>query len=215
MNNPGRTFFYKLVWATSRTWFELVHKCAVYGAENMPASGSFILAGNHASFYDPPAFGGNLPRELHYFARKTLFKGVLGKMIRDLNAIPVDRDGESDIAAFKRVFNALKSGGGLLFFPEGTRSPDGHLQPAQKGLGLIACRARVPVVPARIFGSYAVWGRHRKFPDFRHELSVVIGRPLSIDALDPGKDDPDRYQVAADRVMQAIAQLSVPYSPRV
>jgi len=211
MKNPGNTFFYQIAWTGTQTWFRLMHRTEAYGAHNIPAKGSFILACNHASFLDPPAFGGNLPRELHFFARKTLFKGVLGRIITDLNSIPVDRDGDSDISAFKRVFSALKNDGGLLLFPEGTRTPNGQLQTAKKGVGLIACRAQVPVIPARIFGSYAVWGRHKKIPDFRPQIKIVIGCPLSVEDFDPGKHDPQRYQTAANTIMAAITRLYIPY----
>lgn len=187
-----------------------MHRTEVYGAHNVPSAGPFILACNHASFYDPPAFGANLPRELHYFARKTLFKGPLKKIITDLNSIPVDRDGDSDVAAFKRVFSALKTDGGLLLFPEGTRTRNGQLQAAKKGVGLIACRAQVPVVPARIFGSYDVWGKHKKIPDFRPSITLVVGHPLSVANFDPGKQDPDRYQTAANTIMEHITALYVP-----
>ena len=210
MNNPGKTFFYQLVWSSAQSLFELFHQCEVYGIENIPQSDAFILASNHASFYDPPALGAHLPRELNYFARKTLFKGPLKKIITDLNSIPIDRDGDSDIAAFKKVFTVLKTGGGLLLFPEGTRTEDGHLQSAKKGVGLIACRAQVPVVPARIFGSYSAWGRHRPIPDILCPMSLVIGPPLSTEQFDPGKKDAQRYQTAADTIMKSIAQLSIP-----
>ena len=215
MKNPGKTFFYRLVWTSARTWFGLMHRTEVHGAHNVPSTGPFILACNHASFYDPPAFGANLPRELHYFARKTLFKGTLGKIITDLNSIPVDRDGNSDISAFKSVFSTLKTDGGLLLFPEGTRTQNGQLQPAKKGIGLIACRAQVPVVPARIFGSYDVWGRQKKIPDFRPAIQLVVGSPLSIAHFDPGKKDPKRYQTAANTIMEYITRLYIPYKPSV
>lgn len=200
------------MWTTAQTWFGLMHRTEVYGANHVPCTGSFILACNHASFYDPPLCGANLPRELHYFARKTLFKGPLGKIITDLNSIPIDRDGDSDIAAFKRVFNTLKTDGGLLLFPEGTRTRDGQLQSAKKGVGLIACRAQVPVVPVRIFGSYEVWGRHKKIPDFRSPIKLVVGRPLSVADFDPGKKDAERYQTAANTIMQHITRLYIPHA---
>ena len=62
------------------------------GIDNVPKKGAFILASNHLSFFDPPALGCKLPRNLHYFARDTLFIGPLGALIRSLNSIPVDRE---------------------------------------------------------------------------------------------------------------------------
>lgn len=210
MKNPGQNFLYRLVWTSSQTWFQLVHNTEVYGAENIPPKGPFLLACNHASFYDPPAFGGNLPRELHYFARKSLFKGRFGQCIRDCNAIPIDRGADSDLNAFRNVFAALKKGGALLLFPEGTRSPDGNLQSGKKGVGLIACRAQVPIIPARVFGTYEIWGRHRKFPNFNHDMQIVIGPGLAPQDFDLGKKEPARYQKAADIIMDRIKELHIP-----
>ena len=130
----------------------------------MPAQGSFILAVNHASFYDPPIAVCRLPRPVHFFARNTLFRGLFGKLIANLNAIPVKRDADSDVTAIKRVLGLLRKGDSLLLFPEGTRTQDGNLQEAQRGIGMIACRSGVPVLPARIFGSYESCGRNRKWP---------------------------------------------------
>ncbi|MFN9956821.1 MAG: lysophospholipid acyltransferase family protein, partial [bacterium] len=44
----------------------------VCGLEHVPARGGFLLAANHASFIDPPIIGCQLPRQIAYFARKTL-----------------------------------------------------------------------------------------------------------------------------------------------
>ncbi|MEM9226795.1 MAG: lysophospholipid acyltransferase family protein, partial [Verrucomicrobiota bacterium] len=163
------TPLYRLSWMGLRGLLNTFHRWEVYGAENVPMSGPFILAGNHASFYDPPVFGVGCPRALTYFARSTLFKGTVGKIIRAHNAVPVDRD-SGDLAAFRTVFGILKGGGGLLVFPEGTRTNDGHLQSAKPGLGMIAARTGAPIVPARIHGSFRIFNRHMKVPDLDNRL---------------------------------------------
>lgn len=186
----------------------------VAGLENIPRNGPFILACNHASFFDPPAVGRAVPREIAYFARKTLFKpGLIERVLTRVNAIPVDRDGESDIQAIKQVLGALKQGRGVLFFPEGTRSPDGALQDPKPGLGMIACRAGVPVVPARIFGTYEAFGRHMNAPGPGGPISVAFAPPLHSEALDPGAGTPNRYEVASRRIMDAIAAIPPPPAP--
>lgn len=202
---------YWIAWTLSRGIVDTIYRTGIYGAENVPRTGSFILAGNHASFFDPPAFGCALPREIAYFARKTLFKpGWPDKLLRTLNSIPVDRDGDSDVAAFKQVFRTLKGDLGIMLFPEGTRSPDGKLQSAKKGVGLIACKSQVPVVPARIFGSFDAYSRSMKFPDIKPSMNIVIGPPLRPEQYDPGKQDADRYQRAAESIMREIHALAIP-----
>jgi len=207
---PGMKPFYRGCWQWLLDWFRLFNGLEVAGREHIPPDGPFLLACNHASFVDPPVFAAACPRELHFFARKTLFKGPMGTLITKLNSIPIDRDGERDLEAFRRVFAVLRDGGALLVFPEGTRTHDGALQAGKKGVGLIACRAQVPVAPARIFGSYEMWNRHQKFPRVFTPLGVRFGPPIPVEQYDGGKRDPNRYQAAADRIMEAIAALPDP-----
>jgi len=202
--------YYRAWWQGLLDWFHLWNDFTVAGRAHIPNEGPFLLACNHASFLDPPVFAAACPRELHFFARKTLWKGAFGNLITNLNAIPIDRDGERDLEAFRRVFATLRDGGALLVFPEGTRTGDGELHSGKKGVGLIACRAQVPVVPARVFGSYEMWNRHHKFPRLTQRLGVAFGAAVPPLSYDPGKADPQRYQSAADRIMIAIAELGDP-----
>ena len=83
--------------------------------------------------------GSFISRDIHFFARKTLFKpGFADWILRRFNSIPVDRDGGKDVSALKRVLELLREGEGVLIFPEGTRSPDGTIQ-----IGRASCRERV------------------------------------------------------------------------
>ena len=183
----------------------------VAGTENLPAAGAFLVAGNHASFLDPPLIGVHVPRQLCFFARKTLWKpGVAAWWLDAVGTIPVDRDGGQDISALKRVLRSLKENKGLILFPEGTRSRDGRLQPPKSGVGFIACRAQVPVVPARIFGSFQAFGRGVKFPRLGTPVSVVFGPPLPPAAYDEPRAGKERYQIASERIMAAIARLTPP-----
>ena len=91
----------------------------VAGLENLPQSGSFLIAANHASFLDPPFIGSQVPRQIAYFARKTLWKpGIASWWLDEVGTIPVDRDGGQDVSAIKRVLKALKDNRGLILFPQ-------------------------------------------------------------------------------------------------
>lgn len=181
----------------------------VAGLENLPADGAFLVAANHASHLDPPFIGAVMPHQLAFFARKSLWKPGVGAWWMDgVGAIPVDRDG-SDLAAIKRVLATLAAGHPLALFPEGTRSPDGSLQPAKAGVGLIACKTRVPVVPCRIFNSHLALGRAGGFRPGT-PVDIVFGRPLQPDFYDRKTDGKERYQRASERIMGAIAALPPP-----
>jgi len=182
----------------------------ITGLENLPTEGGYIVASNHASLLDPPIVGLYLPRQVGFFARRTLWKpGLASWWLTGVGTIPVDRDGGTDVTAIKRVLQTLKAGKVVILFPEGTRSPDGQLQPPKAGVGLIACRSQVPVVPARIFGSDEAFGRGGKLR-LGTPVSVAYGRPLLPADYDDPTEGKERYQSAAEKIMTAIEKLELP-----
>ena len=182
----------------------------VVGVDHLPKTGSFLIAANHLSFLDPPFIGAQVPRQIAYFARKTLWKpGIASWWLTTVGTIPVDRDGGQDVSAIKRVLRALQDDKGLILFPEGTRSPDGQLQNAKAGVGLIACRSQVPVVPARIFGSFEALGKGGKLR-LGTPVSIVFGEPIPPSVYDAPEAGKERYQVASERIMARIAALRLP-----
>ncbi|HUR56808.1 MAG TPA: lysophospholipid acyltransferase family protein [Opitutaceae bacterium] len=207
---PVYGFFHYL----SATVSDLCFRGDVTGVENLPAHGGYLLAANHASHLDPFILGSRLPRQVTFFARKTLWTpGFASWWLNAVGVIPVDRDGGSDVAAIKRVLNALKQEKIIIMFPEGTRSRTGELQPPKPGVGLFACRAQVPVVPARIFGSFDALGKGGKLPRLGTPVTVVFGRPMSPAAYDVPGAGKDRYQLASERIMAEIARLQMPPQP--
>jgi len=194
-----------------RVSFDMFFRGEVAGTENFPKSGPFLIAGNHASHLDPPLIGTHVPRQMCFFARKSLWRGGLASWWLDgVGTIPVDRDGGQDIGALKRVLRALGEGKVMILFPEGTRSPDGRLQPAKPGVGFIVCKTQVPVVPARIFGSFEAFGKGARFPALGTPTTVVFGKPLRPSDYDAPEAGKERYQIASQRIMAAIARLEEP-----
>ena len=198
--------FYRFAQYVSWFYFKAFHRLEVHGIKNIPQSGSFILASNHSSYFDPPALGCRLPRNLHYFARDSLFFWPLGVLISNLNSIPVNRS-QLDIATLKRVLKVLKGGDPLLLFPEGTRSTDGNLGEGKKGIGLLLAKSQVDVLPARVTGGNKVLGKGMFFPRIGRKLVVEYGTLLKIDTLDPGKSDTNRYEIIANKVLAEINRI--------
>jgi 1-acyl-sn-glycerol-3-phosphate acyltransferase len=193
-----------------RVAFDVFFRGEIVGTENLPASGAFLIAGNHASHLDPPLLGTHVPRQMCFFARKILWRGRLASWWLDaVGTIPVDRDGGQDVGALKRVLRALADGKVMILFPEGTRSPDGHLQTPKPGVGFIVCKTQVPVVPARIFGSFDAYGKGMKWPR-PHPTTVVFGRPIPPSVYDEPGAGKQRYQIASERIMAEIALLRPP-----
>ena len=148
------TFLYRLAWIFLRIFFAIYFRWRVFNAERVPQTGPVVLAANHASFIDPPLIGTGLSREINYLARESLFRFPgIGALLRALHAVPVDRDG-GGARGLKNIIERLHAGGGIVLFPEGTRTKDGNLQPAHSGVGLIVLKSEAPVVPVRVFGTF-------------------------------------------------------------
>ena len=190
--------------------YDMFFRGEVIGTEHLPKTGAFLIASNHASHLDPPIIGSFVQRQVCFFARKSLWKpGIPAWWLDAVGTIPVDRDGGQDVSAIKRVLRALANDKILILFPEGTRSPDGALQTPKPGVGMIVCRTQVPVVPARIFGSFEAFGKGIGFPRAGTPVSVVFGPPLSPSEYDPGSGK-ERYQQASERIFAAISKLKRP-----
>ena len=160
-----------------RVYFRLYHRGRIYNAKRLPDEGAFILAGNHVSFLDPPFFGLCCRREAFFMARDTLFRHPLANWIlRSWNCVPISR-GRGDIAAMRAVLRMLGEGKAVLMFPEGTRSPDGKLQEPRAGIGMVAARARVPIVPMRIFGTDRALPRGASVPR-PAQVRIKFGEPF-------------------------------------
>jgi len=203
---------YRIAWTLFRAWYATYFRWRVYGAENVPVKGGVILAANHSSFLDPPLVGSGLERDINYLARESLFRYPgIGALLRSWNAVPVDRDG-GGAKGLKIILDRLLAGGGIILFPEGTRTKDGQLQPARSGIGLTVIKSTAPVVPVRVFGTYEAYGRHLKFPR-PHRVVVKYGRPMNFEALRAEAKTCDKprlkeiYQQVADEIMAAIAKL--------
>jgi 1-acyl-sn-glycerol-3-phosphate acyltransferase len=156
------------------------------GRRNIPESGGVLLVSNHLSHLDVFVLGLLLPRTLNYVARSSLFKPVLGPLIRSVGGFPIQRDGMG-AQGVKETLKRVRSGGIVTFFPEGTRSRDGRLGPLKPGVAALAARAKVPIVPAGIAGTFESWPRSRKFPR-PHAIRVHYGpaiRPEELEGLTP------------------------------
>ncbi|MEM0966734.1 MAG: lysophospholipid acyltransferase family protein [Verrucomicrobiota bacterium] len=203
---------YRIGWNLSMAVFDSLFRIENYENHHVPERGPFLLAANHISYLDPPAIGVSFRRPIHYFARDTLFRGPADRILRGVNAVPVNNRGGSDLTAMRRALDVLKEGEGLLVFPEGTRSPDGNFLEPRRGIGLLACKGGVPVLPARLFGTFEALGRGRK-PRFGVPLRIRFGPLLQPEEFDPGRSAKDRFDQAAEKIMASIRRIKDPFPP--
>jgi len=199
------TFWYLLGYSLSKAIAKTFFNYRVIGAENLIEEGPCIIAANHCSYLDPPLVGVAFRRGIHYLARKSLLDWpVLGPIFPELNVIPVDQK-NADRSALMGAIRVVREGGAVLIFPEGTRSPDGRLQPGQPGIGMIAAKTGAPVLPARITGSFEAFPRSDTGRGIRlATVTVSFGPSMSFAASNDRKE----YQRISDTVMQEIARAA-------
>jgi 1-acyl-sn-glycerol-3-phosphate acyltransferase len=201
-------FYYWLGYHLSRLLAKLFYGFRIIHRERVIQTGPVILATNHQSFLDPPLAGNAADRAIFFLAKKSLMDvPILGWLLPKLNVIPVNLEG-SDRSALKALIRILSAGESALVFPEGTRTPDGNLQPAQSGLGLVIAKTRAPVVPMRIFGAFDVWPIHGKLR-LRGKITIVVGEPIYFSEADFAGGGKDLYARLSQRVMDAIAALEL------
>lgn len=141
----------------------------IYGRENIPRKGAFLLVSNHKSNNDPFVLAAATTRQISFMGKDKLFKHPVANIImRMLKAFPVDREGDPREVLNKAV-DILKAGRPTAMFPEGTRNrEDDSLAEFKKGAALVAVRAGVPVLPV------AILGINRK----KSKIYALFGKPI-------------------------------------
>lgn len=164
-----------LFWVALRSFARLVFflflDVRLKGRANVPSQGPYIIASNHLSWTDIPLVPAYLSPRVIYLAKEELYQGRLGWLVRFLGAIPVRR-GEADRQLLRASDDLLKRGKILVIFPEGHRSKTHQMIQANAGIGMIALRAGVPVVPV------AVCGSEDALKKFRPRVTITYGEPL-------------------------------------
>jgi 1-acyl-sn-glycerol-3-phosphate acyltransferase len=197
---PSRTT--DLVWKVGRLTIgsavRLAAPMRVYGKERVPREGGVVLALNHFSWIDPPAFGAACPRTMYYMAKIEAHRVPgLGALIRSFGTFSVRR-GESDREAVRMMRHVVASGDALGLFVEGTRQRSGVPGKVQPGAAMVALQEEVPVVPAAIHGTQT-WRAGNFKP-----VSIVWGEPMTFEGLPKhGKG----YREASEQIEREIHRL--------
>lgn len=199
---PGDRWFYRTVRLLSVATLCATYRLSCEGADNLPAAGAAIIASNHKSSLDPFFVGHAFARPVRYFAKAELFgNGALRWAVTELGAIRVGR-GESDRSALESALAALARGEALIIYPEGHRMRDDAVHDFLPGVGMLALRSGVPVIPVGIKGSGQVVRNGRPgLPVVR----VKAGPAVDLSGLEGKKSA--MYAQAAVRIRGAVEEL--------
>jgi 1-acyl-sn-glycerol-3-phosphate acyltransferase len=186
-----------------RKFFEIHLSLKAINRKKVPRGTGYLVASNHLSNLDPMLLGVAANRHFGYVAKSTLFKGPLASFfLRQVGAFPLRR-GSFDAKALKEALRRLDKKWGIVMFPQGTRN-ESLDAPAKPGIGFLAAKAHVPIVPACIFNSdKAMPPGSQKV--CKAKVTVVFGDPFK---SAPGAD----YQQVANQARDAIKSLLAKYS---
>ncbi len=179
-----------------------------------------IFASNHQSHLDVPVILASLPArwryrlstamskeffDAHFFpgrhTRRERFTNTLNYRLSTFvfNAFPLPQRHAGAGQAIRYMGDLVEQGWSILIFPEGDRTRTGEMLPFQPGVGMIASRLGIPVVPVRILGLEKVLHRDAKFPRFGR-VDVRIGPPMRLEG--------DDFAALASQVAEAVRALS-------
>lgn len=160
----------------------------IEGLENIPKDRPFIIAANHASYYDAllpvVIIAPRLNKTIHPMVNSFYWKIFITRFFLDLwGAIPVYVDRENHAKkknkqAFEKALSYLKKKEPVMIFPEGTRSKDGKLKKAYSGVARLALKSKVQVLPVGVIDSHKVLPRGAIFPRLAR-CEVKIGKPMN------------------------------------
>jgi len=164
--------FYIFVWRLLKVYFFIFHRLVIRGRGNIPQTGGVVICSNHSSMMDPTILAMATRRQIHYVAKKELYKNKIVSLVIDgLGAYPVDRD-NADTASYKRTLDYLNNGEIVGIFAQGSRFKELDIKDAKAGVALFALKTGAAVVPAGIVSTYKLFSK----------ITLNYGPPVDLSA---------------------------------
>jgi 1-acyl-sn-glycerol-3-phosphate acyltransferase len=206
-----RRFAVQLVIPTMRVWTRRTWS----GQENIPSEGGVILVVNHVSQFDPLVVAhylyeyGRWPR---FLAKSSLWDvPVLGFLLRKTLQIPVERGSVEAVKSLDVLVKAVRDGGAVVIYPEGTTSkePDHWPMRGKTGAARLAVLTGAPVVPIAQWGSLAVFDpQTKKFHlGFGTPVTVTAGKPIDLSEWEDEEPTRAALEQMTDQIMLVLRDL--------
>jgi len=161
---PGPGVVFSLVYLVGKLIVRVFFPIEVTGEEHLPQSGPYIILANHASYLDPVLLIAASDRYIRFLTTGEMIRTRFGRwFFSRVGSIPTRRY-RVDPASVRGLLAALKGGEIAGIFPEGERTWDGNPLPVDRTVERLLRRAGVPLVTARIEGSYAIYPRWSGYP---------------------------------------------------
>ena len=179
----------------------------VEGLDHLPEHGPYIVAANHHNYLDGVVLGCVVPPPIAFLVMPRVWRAtpLHPSFHRRIGSIPVDLD-RPDPGAVRRALDALAAGRVVGIFPEGPFSVSGRLERGLPGVGMLALRSGVAVVPAGIRGTYEALAGRRFYVPRRQPFTVRFGPPRIFTSGAYASPRVARREVT-ERIMADIADL--------
>lgn len=197
-----------------------IARLKVSGLENLSGErGPVVFAANHQSHMDTPAILASLPRrwrrsiapamskeyfdahfhpERHSLGERWQNRVLYGLATLLFNAFPLPQTETGAREAMRYMGELADEGWSILIFPEGRRHVTGEIGRFLPGVGMIASRLHLPVIPVQLRGVDRVLPPATNRPD-PGVVEVKFGAPLQLEG--------EAYAALAQRVEAAVREL--------
>lgn len=183
--------------------------------EKIPSTGGCVLVANHLSHADPFTFTHFVyghGRKVRWLAKAEVFAiPVLGRLVAAAGQIPVHRLTSNAALAYGAAVDAVREGGCVVIYPEGTitRQPDLWPMSGRTGAARIALAAGVPLVPVAQWGPERLLAPYARRPHLWPPTTIVVkaGDPVDLDDLRGRELTPEVLHQATERIMDAVTAL--------
>jgi len=174
----------------------------VTGRENIPKKGGVCFVSNHCGYFDIILLLAYCGRPIGFVAKKELlWVPVLNCWIYMIGGLFIDRKAiRKAVRTINKGVERIKSGGGMIIFPEGHRSKGQGLLPFHPGSLKLATMAEAPIVPVALEGSYEVFEKNLRA--VRTSLKVAFCEPIDTKNL----PHEERKQILCDRIYSVIKE---------
>lgn len=174
------------------------------GLDALPTDRSYVFIANHFSFCDIWALLVVLPDPVRFLAKKELFDiPIFGRALHAARHIRIDRQNlQAAFGAYEEAGKAIREGFSAIVYAEGTRSPDGKLQPFKKGPFVLAIASKVEVVPVWVEGAFEALPKGQLWVK-PGVVTIHFGAPVPTEGLSY-----DDREALMERVRSSIVTLS-------
>ncbi len=199
-----------------QVFMKIFNRTRIAGKSNIEnLKPGWVLASNHLTmlddlFIEPLILFPNSLRGYAYFSfhapEKTNFykNKWMSWFMRQVKSIPLERGKGMNQEGMMRLSDAVKNGGILHIYPEGTRSRTGKIGEPKPGIGKIICETSAPVVPVYYQGIEKILPIGSKFPRLGKDVVISIGKPIYFDTKISSGKEIERWKSISKEISEAI-----------